>query len=318
MVYTLQDVLSITFDGFDFNIPDETIQLIQELSSQVGSPTYIKTPNFQKKEVGVNAAASTSSATQSKKNKRSNKAVEVVNDSDWENLRAFHATKIEQKIGVDAEIDMIRSYLNKMSDKNYTETRDRIINILDKFMDDDSNMMRVSVIVFDIASTNRFYSRLYADLYSELIQKYELMHQIFENSFEKFMELFSVVEYVDPDKDYDRFCKINKNNEMRKSLSAFFVNLCNNNILSKDRLVSLVHGMLVQIFCFIKEDSKKCEVDELTENIAILYNKSFMASSSEYLIDDMTIEESIHRLAGCKAKDYPSLSNKSIFKYMDL
>ena len=43
-----------------------------------------------------------------------------------------------------------------------------------------------------------------------------------------------------------------------------------------------------------------------------------MASSSEYLIDDMTIEESIHRLAGCKAKDYPSLSNKSIFKYMDL
>ena len=109
MVYTLQDVLSITFDGFDFNIPDETIQLIQELSSQVGSPTYIKTPNFQKKEVGVNAAASTSSATQSKKNKRSNKAVEVVNDSDWENLRAFHATKIEQKIGVDAEIDMIRN-----------------------------------------------------------------------------------------------------------------------------------------------------------------------------------------------------------------
>ena len=39
--YTLQDTLDITFNGFDIQLPEETIKLIQELSSQVGSPTYI-------------------------------------------------------------------------------------------------------------------------------------------------------------------------------------------------------------------------------------------------------------------------------------
>ena len=41
---------SISSNGFDFKIPDETIRIINELASQVGSPTYIKTPNFHKKE----------------------------------------------------------------------------------------------------------------------------------------------------------------------------------------------------------------------------------------------------------------------------
>ena len=48
--YPLSNFQSISSNGFDFKIPDETIRIINELASQVGSPTYIKTPNFHRKE----------------------------------------------------------------------------------------------------------------------------------------------------------------------------------------------------------------------------------------------------------------------------
>lgn len=41
-------------------------------------------------------------------------------------------------------------------------------------------MIKVSSTIFDIASTNRFYSKIYAELYSELIKKYEIMRETFE------------------------------------------------------------------------------------------------------------------------------------------
>jgi len=152
------------------------------------------------------------------------------------------------------------------------------------------------------------------------MRKYEVMQQIFESNFEKFMELFAVIEYADADKDYDKFCKVNKNNEMRKSLSTFFVNLCNNGVLSVDRLMRLLQSMVLQVMMLRNEKNKKCEVDEFTENIAILYNKTILEKVvlSNYLIDGVSVDETVQILASCKAKDYLSLSSKAIFKYMDM
>ena len=48
LVYSLTTFSKINSTGFDFKIPDETIKTINTLSSQVGSPTYIKTPVFNK------------------------------------------------------------------------------------------------------------------------------------------------------------------------------------------------------------------------------------------------------------------------------
>ena len=311
--YNLQDIMNITFDGFDFTLPEETIQMIQELASQVGSPSYIKTPVFQKRDREQIVVPSVFKKKRSRMN-------DMVSDGDWESLRTFQTTKMEQKVGLDAEIDQIRSCLNKMSDKNFNDMKKNIIDMLDKLIEEGiepEDMMRVSVTIFEIASTNRFFSKLYADLYSCLIDQYEIMHEIFENSFQKFMDLFATIEYVDPEEDYNKFCKINKDNEVRKSLSAFFVNLCINNILSKERLIQLTHGMISQVMTFIVQENQKCIVDELTENIAILYNKTYFESVPD-LINGLTVVQTIEKLAGSKAKTYPSLSNKSIFKYMDI
>jgi len=329
MVYSLQDFVNITFDGFDLKLPSETIDIIQELSTQVGSPTYIKTPVFQKRDKTKDSAAA-AAAQQPKpgfRKKRSNKNMEI-NDSDWETLRTFHVTKLEQKVGLEAEIDVIRSHLNKMSDKNYDQMKTNIVDILDKFIEEGispEEMIHVSSTIFDIASNNRFFSKVYADLYSELIQKYEIMKEIFDKSFQTFIELFQVIEYVDPDVDYNKYCKVNKDNEKRKSLSAFFVNLSKIGVLKNEQLLDLTHKMLTTVSDLMKQEEKKSQVDEYMENIAILYNKDLFSGvgsgsggEDNYLIEGKTIIETIKMLSLCKVKTYPSLSNKSIFKCMDI
>jgi hypothetical protein len=301
--YTLTDFENIKFEGFDFNIPDITLAFISELTTHVGSPSYIKTPIFKKKnnEIVLNT----------KKD---------FNDN-WGSVRnTFQATKIEQKQGLDLQIDLIRSHLNKISDKNYIDYRNKIIDIFDELIENkisNENMMRICSCLFEIASNNRFYSKLYADLYSDLINKYNEMNIIFENSLTSFMCLFDNIEYVDPLVDYDAFCKNNKNNERRRSLSAFFVNLMYNNIITKDKLIGLLVILLTQVFTFIKMENKKNEVDEITENIALLFKKEFI-DATYIQIEGMTIIQSMEHLAKSKPKTYCSLSNKSIFKYMDI
>ena len=335
--YTLQDFTNITFGGFDIKLPDETIQIITELAAQVGSPTYIRTPTFQKREnsgsghvgigigggggggghVGIGGACDNSF----KKKKRTNRASEVLNDDDWESLRSFQATEIIQKAGLDAQIDNIRSSLNKMTDKNYNEQSGKIVEILNKIIEQNTestdDMLRVGNAIFEIASNNRFYSKLYADLYSDLIDNYEIMKMIFEKSFGSFLELFNHIEWGNSEEDYDRFCKINKDNEKRKALSAFIVNLTLNKIIPKDKLVSITFNLLEQVWSFIKIDNKKNEVDEIVENIAILYNKDCFDSSRLHIEGNEFIEI-ITILANSKSKSYISLSNKTIFKCMDM
>jgi hypothetical protein len=326
MKYTLKDFTNVIFDGFDYALPEETIALISELSLEVGSPSYIKTPVFQKRDNPLKASAVSVPGgfqVNSNKKRRGNKNMEVLNDDDWETLRTFQTTKIEQKVGLDAQIDLIRSHLNKMSDKSYIDMRNKIVDLLDQLVTEGitrEDMIRVSSSIFEIASTNRFFSKLYADLYSDLINKYDIMKEIFTNCFDSFMELFNNIEYVDADKDYDKFCKVNKDNERRKALSAFFVNLMKNDIITAHDLKSLLCNLMRQLVDFIKEENKKNIVDELTENIALLYNKSLFLDASEeaYFIEGAPILDSITKLANSKVKMYPSLSNKSIFKFMDM
>ena len=298
MKYTLQDFMNITFNSFDFSLPDKTMELINNLSCQVGSPTYIKTPLFQKRDVKDENMLNF-------KKKKSN----VRDFEDWETLRSFQTTKLEQKVGIDVQIDLIRSYLNKITE------------LLDKLIEDgieQEDITKIGENIFEIASNNRFYSKLYADLYSELIKKYEIMKILFENSLNTYMELFVTIEYIDASEDYDKFCKINKINESRKSISNFFVNLMMNDIIPQEVINNLIVSLFKQIYNFIYIDNKKNEVDELVENVCILYRKEVVEKFNSQVVDDLNVFEIIDKLAKSKSKNFPSLSNKSIFKFIDL
>ena len=314
--YTLQDFNTIIFNGFNFTLGDEIIQKINELASQVGSPTYIKTPVFQKKDRSAESAATPSNP------KRRRDTTKYNNYPNTDHDKIFNATKIVPKTGLAGDIDLIRSYLNKITDRTFTDMKSNIINLLDKLIQENiisqTELMQISAYLFEFASTNRYFSKLYADLYTELVNKYECMKQTLDNSFNAFLELFIKIEYVDPDVNYDEFCRINKINEKRKSLSTFYINLCANNMLPHDKLVELTYNMILRVMEYIPMADKKSHVDEYTENIAILFNRGEYAKVTDKMIDGKTIMETIQMLATSKPKTYPGLSSKCIFKYMDL
>lgn len=325
--YTLENINEILYQGFKYTLPDETLNTISILSSQVGSPDYIKTPVFEKRENPMKVESNKEFVTKEPSGgfkKKRGKQQEVINDEDWETLRTFQATKIQEKTELDTQIDNIRIILNKMSDKNYIDMRNKIIDIIDKLFEeniDSQEMTRVSLIIFDIASTNRFYSKMYADLYSDLSSKYDIMKDTFESNFERFTDLFNTIEYIDPKVNYDKFCEINKGNEKRKALAAFYLNLMLNGIINKKQIIIITRNLLEQIYRFIHQDDKKNEVDEISETVAILYKKDIYEedNSNTYdKIEGFTITEIVNKIAGSKVKDFKSLTNKTLFKFMDL
>jgi hypothetical protein len=247
-----------------------------------------------------------------------------INNEDWETLRTFQVTKIEQKTGVDGQIDQIRALLNKLTDKTFKDISEKIKQSINEFIEDgllDEDFTKIGTSIFELASTNKFYSKMYADLYADLIQTHDFLKPIFDKNYESYIELFETIEYVDPDVNYDRFCEINKINEKRKAISMFFVNLSINNIVTKTSIAHILRNLLMNVLNYIQEANKKDEVDEITENIAILYREEIIKETigtPELLIDGKQITQIIMELAKSKSKDYKSLSNKAIFKYMDL
>ena len=320
--YTLEQIEDIAFKGFDYQIPDDVMEKISNLAMQVGSPDYVKTPVFKKREnpMKVEPTSIVPIKDQGKK-RRGNKGMEVLNDDDWDSIRSFQTTKFETKTGLDADFDSIRTFINKMTDKNYNDMLNKIVEIIEKLVaeNSDSDLTSISTNIFEIASSNRYYSKIYAELYSELSYKFDFIKSKYEENFKQFTELFNNIEYVDSKENYERFCEINKINEKRKSLAAFYLNLMNCGVISKHEILEITRNLLSKVYEFIPIENKKNEVEELTETVAILYRKDLYDEEPDYeLIDGLTISQVIHKIANSKVKDYKSLSNKALFKFMDL
>jgi len=321
--YSLEQFENIIYNGFDYQIPEVTMETISNLAMQVGSPNYDKTPIFKKRENPMKVDTSSAPQKDNGKKRRGNKAMEALNDADWNSIRSFQTTKIEAKTGIDGDFDSIRSFINKMTDKNYIEMRNKIIEVIDKIVSEnlEADLSEIGANIFEVASSNRFCSKNYADLYSDLSDRYAFIKNKCQENLTQFVSLFSNIEYVDPNENYDRFCEINKINEKRKSLATFYINLMNNGVISKTQIKQITRNLLADVYNFISMENKKNEVEELTETVALLYRKDLYEGDdgNDYeQINGYTIYEIIEKIANSKVKDYKSLTNKALFKFMDL
>lgn len=337
MKYNLQQFNTIAFNGFQYSIPQSSIDIINELTSQVGSSAHVKTNLFHKKMATSSLKDDKNSFNGSPavdiksthKKRKGNRGMEMSNE-EWDSLRSFQATKIEHKTGIDNDIDQIRLHLNKLSDKTFSEMKEKIMQIIDTIVKNeefnDDYTEKINSIIYDISSSNKFYSRIYADLYADLLNNYVWMRKFFEIKLDNYIDNFSNIQFFDPDKNYDKFCEMNKRNEIRKAHTQFIVNLSSSGVVSKLVVAKYLRDLMTLVINMIDANDKKNEIDELTENIAILYNKEMLEEIQHledydedlFLINKNTISDTITMLAKCKVKDYKSLSNKSIFKYMDL
>jgi hypothetical protein len=330
MKYNLNQITNISNNGFHYEIPEDVFEIINYLCIQVGSST-INSCVFTKTNSPTNGIVndfnSSYGLNKNNKKKRGNKGMEISND-DWESIRSFQTTKLEQNTGIDSDINALRLYLNKLTDKTFLETREKIIEKINTFCRNSTNIVdeiKVGTMLYEICSTNKFYSKIFADLFAELALMYSWLNDIFKVNYANIMEQYNNIQYIDSDKDYDGFCEMNKTNEKRRAITTFYYNLALNGFIKKEDIVNILKDILISIMNMIKINDKKNEVDELTEIVGILFNKEMIEevddeseNSDDYYVLDQSILDTVSSLAQKKVKEYPSLSNKAIFKYMDL
>jgi hypothetical protein len=346
--YTIEDFQKFIDGGFGHNkLDDAVMKIIQSISSSVGSPEYIKTPQFNNTK--VDAA-----------HKRPNKHQEVSN-IEWERLRRFKATVFEKKQGIESSIDQIRKSLNKMTDKTYDTLIiqimaeiDKIITLSSKHIEEGegadgveetketketkdkkeetpeiemtdellADLKRVGNSIFDIASGNGFYSKMYANLYNDLMRKYDFMRVIFDKNVDEMNEIFKNIEYCDPSVDYDKFCDNNKKNEKRRSMSLFYVHLMNLGIITTHKILGIIRELQDTIISLLDEQGKQSIVEELSEIVFIMVKNSINNKKVSVYESTPTlwnpIIDNIRLLATMKAKSKPSISSKTIFKHLDI
>ena len=333
--YSITDYEDITNAGFICNLSQETLDIISKLSEQVGAPTYIKTPIFLKKEnrsiiglggggggggggigLGIGGAGGGFKKT---KNKPSE-----ITDDDWDAIRAFQTTQKHVSEGIQKNVDNIRGFLNKITDTNEEAMTNDIKAEISQLIEHDTsheNMMKIGYSIFNIASSNSFYSALYARLFKALMNDYDIFKKIFEDNFKEFMNLFESIEFVDPKKNYDKFCEYTKTNDKRRAMSLFVVNLMINHIISEDEIIEIIKQLQALISSYLRKPEKSNEVEELTENLFIIVTKSksyLGKGETKSAWDDIIKNVEFVTILKPKTKDYPSITNKTIFKHMDI
>lgn len=264
-------------------------------------------------------------------------------NSEWDTILSFQKTEIKKKEGIELSIDNIRSFLNKLTDKTYTSMLTNILKEITELFQacendtsDEHNtltvMNRIALSIFTTASSNAFYSEIYARLFQDLMAKekepdhaeYAVFRNVFEKNLESFMSLFDTIEYCDPKKNYDKFCDINKANEKRKAMSLFIVNLMKIGIVEKSQVLALMKQIQELMYTNMRQEGKTNEVDELAENLFIMVKHSHAVLNDRRTNDAETIDtfnarvEQITEISKLKIKSKPSITNKTMFKHLDM
>ena len=301
-MYTISDFNKIQLDGFHYTMSPLALSLVNSLAETVGAQSYSRTPVFPKKD--------------RKGPPRQRHMTNEIRDDDWQIMRDFKKTEMAVKEGNDKRISEIRSTLNKLSSDNYDIMKDVIIRSIEECEGEVDNFEDVMQAIFDIATTNKFYSALYASLYKDLKERWDIFDVMFNDKLKGYIVLFNDIESVDPAKDYDRFCAINKNNEIRRALSTFIAHLVMKDVLTVDALVEVINSLQLSVEELIYIEGKIAIVEELVENIYIV-----VITGRDKLVVDKCwsgLTSTFNTMTKIIVNTTPSFSNKSLFKYMDI
>ena len=293
-------------------LAQNVIDIINNLASLVGAPSYQKTPVFKHMRSRNN-------------NNRPSRQRQVISGADWAEIRNFKTTELTKKEeGVDKDIDELRGLLNKLTSNNYEDMEKNIMKSLTTIIGKnckEEDLEKIGEAIFEIGSINKFWSAVFAKLYKTILSTFPAMNEIYKKNFNNFLSLFNNIRYVSAEEDYDEFCKVNKENEKRRSIGSFFVHLMNNDVIKEVAIFELIKQLKETMLNFMDMENKKKEVAEFAENIVILINGGKERLEAYKL--DVTFGwdecvEFIEDMTKRKVSNHLSLSNKVVFKFMDL
>lgn len=190
--------------------------------------------------------------------------------------------------------NQITILLNKLTNENLPEIQDKIMSVLST----EPNVDPISSIIFDIASTNSFYSNIYASLYYTLSKKWPILNDLIQLKFNEHITTLTNLRVVDSS-NYDEFCNCNAKNDKYRSFSLFVVHLTIKGSIEYGKFSHLIDQLMDLLHTVPKH-----VVSEVAEHLYILIVKS----------------KPIHNLLDINRTKLNSegLPNKVVFKLMDI
>jgi len=325
-MYTIEDYTGIIFDN-GYKIPQEVDEIIKTLANLLNVNNI---PIIQTTKKSIGDSHNKYGGGGGSKHKHRDDYI-TINNNAWESLRSFKSTIIEKKEGIEKTISEIRVILNKISVKNYENIKVDIFKSIKELSIEESKtpedgveeqteksaLYKVATSIFEIASSNIFFSKLYATLYKELLDKNAVFDEILQDFISKYVEKFNHIKVVQSTDNYDEFSEYNKTNDSRKATSTFIANLVKENVISLDTLVDIIIEIQTIIFTYIREERCSTTVEEITENLYIL-----LQNCSSYISKDEKkhniILSNILMIKAMKPKEVKSLSSRTYFKFMDM
>lgn len=307
--YNLDDIQSI-YEKNNYTILDNIKEIFLNLEKII--------PDEQLQQIPLVRSDRSYDRNNKHRNRRNRGGATRVDN--WEAIRDFKPTEKKEVIGLDKELNELRSFLNKMSKNNYNVQKNLIIDKIQELFDNENmtndDINKVVDGVFESCCTSKFLSEIYTDLYVELIGHHDIFGNKLDTFLTRYKDSLNTIKYVSPDDDYNGFCDNNIINESRKANSMFIVNLMIRDMISQTEFLELLKMMQTISLDYINQENREHEVEEITENVFLLvtHSKELLSSQESW----NPIKEHHSHFITLKTKDYPSLSNRCRFKYMDM
>jgi hypothetical protein len=303
MKYTLAEIQSIICDGFETEISPGVQENLEKIIAKIGIHCTVCIPSFPHKHVPgreEKAAAKEAWITQCKKN-----------------------ALCTDKSKIDEMLSIIRLNLNKLTVKTWDNILGKVHAVIDTVDEgDEETTDKISDLIINILSSSPFNSVVYSKMYIHLVKEYPWVGKNFETKYNLHVSSFDNLSYVSPDEDYDVFCAMNKQNEKRKAMGMFLVNIAELNYIPAIKVHQIIIRLMKKVVELSTQVGKTDIVDIISDNFVIAYTNKLTSNLQDEKMDLVDGEKSvldyITLFATSKLKTYPSISSKSKFAYMKL
>lgn len=229
------------------------------------------------------------------------------------NLSNLKTKKFDKKsyskktvINID-NLSEIKKCLNKITLETYNDNKKLLIDLFNNYEDHTLG----ADTIYNILSSNSFFTDLYTKLYIELIEEFDVFRKTLilrkELSFSNYENIIS----VKLDENYDQFCKNNRKNDIIKSQIKFNSMLFLKTELNDDYIIKILNFLLNKI----KTEENDVIIFEYIENINIIITTCYekLKNISEWHDMFIVLNKIIDR-----SDEYKHIKNKAVFKIMDI
>jgi hypothetical protein len=285
-------------NNFSYCLDSDIINAIHELSDLVSAPEYNKTPDFILDKY-------------KKKKKELNNYVNNIE---------FNPTIIKKNEGVDKEIDSVRILLNKLTDKSFDNISvliDEKISCLEKKFNKEE-CIKMGEIIYKIMISNILFSKIYSKLYSLYLFKYKFLDEILNLKINNFIDYYNTEKNKELNNKltFDELSIINNLIDKKNGEAHLFINLYLNQQIETQKICDIINNLLELFFEITNLPNKIYLVDQVSDILYIFIKDFYLDLKEDERLEN--IINSVNYICNMKPSSRESISNKSIFKFMDL